>query len=113
MKKIVLTLSLLLFIGISATMAQVSVFQYIAPVEVSIYPNPATNYFKVSTDTEIGQITMYNIIGRKVKEFTTFEERQKETKYDIENLPEGMYLIQIADTEGLIIATRRLSKRTP
>lgn len=80
-----------------------------AKAEIRVFPNPATLYFRISTTAEIGQVVVINIIGKKVKVY----EGREEQRYDIEDLPMGIYLVQIIDDKGKILATRRLSKRMP
>jgi hypothetical protein len=80
-----------------------------APLELRIFPNPAVHYFRISANREIGQVRIINIIGKKVKIYEGLDDR----RYDIEDLPMGIYLVQILDDKGKIMTTRRLSKRMP
>lgn len=80
-----------------------------APLELRIFPNPAIHYFRISANKDIGQVRIINIIGKKVKIYEGLDDR----RYDIEDLPMGIYLIQVLDEKGKIITTRRLSKRMP
>jgi len=76
-------------------------------VELSIFPNPATDYFKVSENNWVQTIAVYNLAGRRVNTFTYADD----LKYDISSLPKGMYLIQMLDFHGQILGTRRISIR--
>lgn len=80
-----------------------------AYADIRVFPNPATLYFRVSSSAEIGKVVVINIIGKKVKVF----EGSEEQRYDIEDLPMGIYLVQLIDSNGKILTTRRLSKRMP
>lgn len=75
---------------------------------ISIYPNPATNYISINKDEDIKTIAVFNLVGRKLK---SFDNIQKNEQYDVSNLPNGMYLIQVKDTSNKIITTQRISKR--
>lgn len=55
---------------------------------VKIYPNPAADYFKIS-NVNIKTIELYNISGKKLKEFSSSE------KYEINDLSTGVYFIKI------------------
>jgi hypothetical protein len=79
-----------------------------APAKPQIYPNPAIHYFEVTGD-DIDTITIYNIVGRKMKTFIA----QENKKYNIEDLPMGMYLVQVFGPDNKILSTSRLSKRLP
>ena len=80
-----------------------------AKAEVRVFPNPATLYFRIYSSVDVGKVVVINIIGKKVKVF----EGENERRYDIEDLPMGIYLVQMLDEKGNIITTRRLSKRMP
>jgi choice-of-anchor B domain-containing protein len=70
-----------------------------------ISPNPATDYFNISSKEEpITQVEIYNILGQTVSNIKytgTFYER-----IDISNLNSGLYLVKIND-----LTTKRLIKK--
>jgi len=74
---------------------------------LKIYPNPASNFFKLKQVTGVTSIIVYNLVGRKIKQFQI----EKNKAYTITDLPKGMYLIQFLGQEGKILTTQRLSKR--
>ncbi len=74
---------------------------------LKIYPNPATHFIKLKEVTGVTSIIVYNLVGRKIKQF----QAQKGKAYSITDLPKGMYLIQFLGLEGDILTTQRLSKR--
>lgn len=102
MKKIVLCF-FLLFIGIKVTSAQSGRTE-----AVSVYPNPAAEYIAVKNEDAAKQVFVYNLVGRKLKTF----EVVKGEKYEIGDLPNGMYLIQIVGKNDQIVATQRLQKKS-
>lgn len=55
-----------------------------------IYPNPAKNTIKISGNAEINQLTIYNVIGKKVFESTT-----RSNTIDISFLSKGQYIVQM------------------
>ena len=63
-----------------------------------LYPNPIQNKFKIKTQSQIQitKIQVYNVIGKKVKEYL---KSQKE--YSIQELPEGIYILQIYTEKGV------------
>ena len=75
---------------------------------ISIYPNPATNFISIDKDENVNSITVFNLVGRKIK---SFQDIQKNEQYDVSTLPNGMYLIQVTDFSNKIITTQRISKR--
>ena len=74
---------------------------------ISVFPNPATNFIGLSETEDVKQLIVFNVVGRKMKSFMVSEGE----KYNISELPKGMYLIQILDYDNKIITTQRLSKR--
>lgn len=61
-----------------------------------LYPNPISDNFTIKTQLHIKKIEIYNIIGKKVKEYT-----KQKNNYSIQELPEGIYLIQISTEKGI------------
>ncbi len=77
------------------------------PPKVSIYPNPTANFFGLSNIEGISQLTIFNLLGKEMRNFKA----ESGVKYDISDLPNGMYLIQMTDTKQKIVSTLRLQKR--
>jgi hypothetical protein len=99
MKQILL--SLLLVFVVQTAFAQANVRN------VRVFPNPATEFFKVDHHEAIAKIKVLNIAGRMVRNFV-YESNQK---YAIGDLPQGIYLIQLLDYNNKAVLTRRVSKR--
>ncbi|MCP4442101.1 MAG: T9SS type A sorting domain-containing protein [Aureispira sp.] len=76
-----------------------------------VYPNPAIEYFMLdNSDNNVRHLEVYNIIGRKLLNFSV---KHNGEKYDVSNLPKGMYMVRMLDTNGNIIRTQRISKYNP
>ena len=80
----------------------------IQPFELRVFPNPTTDSFSVVDNLLINEIVLYNIIGRKVKEFA-FESNKK---YSLAELPDGMYFVSMVSYENGVLKTVRISKRS-
>jgi hypothetical protein len=74
-----------------------------------IYPNPTMEYISVTDNSSVAYLYVYNIIGRRVKAFPVFSGVQ----YSLRDLPDGMYLVSMADAEGKVLKTVRTSKTVP
>lgn len=72
-----------------------------------VYPNPAADYISLSNDGLVVQLVLYNFSGRQVCAFNA----SKGQKYNISELPTGMYLVQFLDGKKKIMHTQRLQKR--
>jgi len=75
--------------------------------KISIFPNPTTEYISVMNDHNVGQITVFNLVGRKMMTFNAVSGN----KYNVSELPNGMYLVQLRDNDLKVITTQRISKR--
>ena len=59
---------------------------------VSVYPNPANNSFKVKSKNKIQQLTIYNIIGESVIDVYP---QQKEFWVDVSFLSSNLYTVKV------------------
>lgn len=75
--------------------------------ELSIYPNPASEFIGVTDDEAITEINIYNLVGKRIKNF----QASKGQRYNISDIPTGVYLTQLIGEDGKVITTQRLSKR--
>ncbi len=81
------------------------------PKTLRIYPNPAIDNFFVESpaNTKVGKVEVFNTLGRRLKTFS--QPPNDREGYDIEDLPEGIYLISIYDAAGKKLSTFRLLHR--
>lgn len=77
--------------------------------DIKVYPNPATEYIMVSENNQIDKVMIYNVLGKLVKTF----DAESHKKYQIGDLPKGMYVVRLLDSENKLIKTRRITKRNP
>lgn len=75
--------------------------------DLKIYPNPTSNYFKLSNYESISKLSIYNIVGNAVRDFIV----SGDDSYAVADLPEGIYLVRLFDHRKNVIKTVRLSKR--
>jgi Secretion system C-terminal sorting domain len=73
---------------------------------IKIYPNPTTDYFQLSDDDLVDKVVIYNIIGRQMRTYKVTENG----KYNVNDLPEGLYIIRLLASNGATVKTIRLSK---
>lgn len=77
------------------------------PPKVSVYPNPTSDFFGISNSTEVAQVAIFNLVGKEMRSFKA----EEGIKYNVSDLPNGMYLIQMTNHKKKIINTQRLHKR--
>ncbi len=63
-------------------------------VNISIHPNPATDYIIIDTDLLSGTIEIYNLLGIKVAKQAIASGREE---IDVSSLPAGMYFLKAGD----------------
>ncbi len=74
---------------------------------LTVYPNPTSDYFQISGLPGLKNIELFNIVGNKVRSFEAAPARQ----YFVGDLSEGMYLVRLMDSTRKILKTVRLSIR--
>lgn len=75
--------------------------------KLSVYPNPAVDFINIQNDDSVGKIVLVNLVGREVKTF----EAEKGKQYNVSDLANGMYLVQLYSTNKKLLTTQRLQKR--
>ncbi len=79
-----------------------------AQADITVYPNPATEYIEVSDQSDAaGTVNIYNLVGKKLRSFEYIPGHQ----YFLADLPKGMYLVQILDRSGKVMTTQKVNKR--
>ena len=69
-------------------------------ITLSVYPNPATDFFTVTSEKNINNINIFNLSGQKV--FTQTVNNTTET-FSTNNLSTGLYLVEITTENGTAI----------
>ena len=76
--------------------------------KINVYPNPATDYFKIKNGENVHTVLIYNIVGRQMKRFKV---DSQEDRFNIGELPKGMYVVRLMDDKNEVIQTIRMNKR--
>nr|MBP7210910.1 T9SS type A sorting domain-containing protein [Paludibacteraceae bacterium] len=66
----------------------------LAENNISLYPNPATDYVELSGTTEGTTIHVFNMVGRLIQ---TYNGNSNSTTLDVTGLNEGLYIIKTGD----------------
>lgn len=72
-----------------------------------IYPNPVSNNFQLISEIDAYQLDLLGLTGEPLKSWTV----QKGLQYDVQDLPAGLYFVQLRDRSGQVMSTRRLVKQ--
>ncbi|MEM6319622.1 MAG: DUF4465 domain-containing protein [Bacteroidota bacterium] len=73
----------------------------ISPIEVTIFPNPTTDFIFVELDNEqaVYPTQIFDLMGRQVLETRMW---QNENRIDVSSLKTGTYLLQVETEKGLV-----------
>ena len=107
MKELILTF-VFLFV-LTASQAQSSNgFISQKSIKVQVFPNPTSSFFRIEEkNNEVATIRLYNLLGKQMKTFDS----KKTTDFYVNDLTSGLYLVQMVNDRGQIVATSRLTKR--
>ncbi len=75
----------------------------IEEAQITMYPNPATDFFQLENAQIVDQVLVYNILGREVRSFGA-----NETSYFVGDLPKGIYLVKLTDEDSSSTKTLKL-----
>lgn len=81
----------------------------IAKSDIRVFPNPAIDYFELTEGSDLDRIVVYNLLGREVRSFRFAGNGQQ---YNLNGLPDGLYLLSMMDNRKGIVKTVRLNKRS-
>lgn len=74
---------------------------------ISVYPNPTTDMFTLTSNQVVDRVVVFNVLGKKIRSFNYFDGEY----YDISDLADGLYLVSMQNDNGQVLKTMRLSKR--
>ncbi len=103
MKKLILAMSFV-FISLAA-FAQME--KRSDNAVISIYPNPTTDYITINNEDAVKNIVLFNMVGRKMRTFTA----EKGERYEVSDLPNGLYVVQLFGKNNKVLTTQRLTKK--
>ncbi|MFA9214653.1 MAG: T9SS type A sorting domain-containing protein [Candidatus Methylacidiphilales bacterium] len=63
----------------------------------SIFPNPTTSQLNITSNSNIKTVLIYNVTGQLVKEINYENNNLKDVSLAIDDLAQGMYMVQIID----------------
>ena len=68
---------------------------------INIYPNPVQNELNIINGK--GNATIYNLLGQPVRQFSV---NREQFAVNLNDLPEGQYILQIQKENGTIVTKR-------
>jgi len=74
---------------------------------VQLFPNPSTDYFQINRIDNIDHLILYNVLGRKMREYPA----QEGARYRMAGLPDGIYLVALVNDQKGVLRTLRVQKK--
>lgn len=75
--------------------------------DITLYPNPTSDYFQIRNDDNIERVSLYSILGKKIFDL----KHEIDKSYYISELNKGIYMVRMFNKQGDVIKVVRLSKR--
>lgn len=66
---------------------------------ISIYPNPAKDYFEINSDVAVNSVEVYSIQGQLLKTYSS------QSYYDVSGFTSGMYLLKVKTAQSAVNKT--------
>jgi len=77
-----------------------------ASIDLSIYPNPTTDFFLIKNDKKIDQVVVYNWLGKRIEAFKHYKGRI----YNVEDLDKGIYIVRLFNKNNKVLKVLRLHR---
>ena len=74
---------------------------------LNVYPNPTTDFFQVREGFDIEKLSIHNLLGKQVRDYDAQDGRL----YDVTNLTNGMYVVNLFDNRNQVVKSIRLRKK--
>lgn len=74
--------------------------------QIRIFPNPTTDYIRLDYSEGIDELVVYNLVGNPVRRY----EVRNGVRYEVGDLPDGMYLISLLNYDEGIVKTALINK---
>jgi Secretion system C-terminal sorting domain len=75
--------------------------------KIKVFPNPTTGQFTLNDNPFVKEIAVFNLFGQKVCHY----QHMNGQSHNIENAPDGLYLVQMLNEDGETLKTVRLTKQ--
>lgn len=92
---------------VEVTSLVVNTLEKLRQQDIRVYPNPSIDYFQLTGTENIDRVSIVNLVGRQVGAFRVYPG----ARYDVNYLPDGMYLVSLINDDYGVVKTMRLGKR--
>lgn len=98
--------------GYATVVSRTDVRLHLDSLDVTVYPNPATDYITAQFEQEAGTVAVFYIInaqGEEVYRYTSRTAGQQWVGFDLNNLPSGAYFLRAEASEK--VSTTKFVKK--
>ena len=74
--------------------------------DISVYPNPTSDYFQLDGTENIGHIVLHTLLGKQIRDY----DARDGGSYDVSDLNNGMYVVNLFDKKNTLVKSLRLRK---
>lgn len=74
--------------------------------KIQIFPNPSNDFFKLSDNTLVESVQMYNMVGKLVASYKEYSG----ARHNISGLSNGMYILRLQNSKGVVLKTVKMVK---
>ena len=76
-------------------------------IDIKVSPNPANDYFSVTSNVTYNRIILYNLLGKPLKSYRP----TVDNTYTLTDLPGGIYSLRFLGDDNHVIKTVKLYKK--
>lgn len=76
-------------------------------IELSVFPNPAVDFFSILNDQDVAKIGVYSVVGKLMKTL----DHSPTQRHRIDAFRKGLYIIRLYNDDKEIIKVLRLNKK--
>jgi len=74
--------------------------------KIQVFPNPTNDFFKLSDNTLVEYLQVYNMVGKRVASYR----ESSGARHNITGLSNGIYMLQMQNSKGVVLKTVKLIK---
>ena len=94
-------------VSVPVTLTPISSVSVNGQVSLTLYPNPASSWVKIQTQSRINSLQVFNVLGTLVHHRQVGE---SQTEVDLSDLANGIYIVRVATEDGVAVQRLRISK---
>lgn len=87
-----------------------SINEIITPEDVSIFPNPVSNFVTINSSLKFSTVLIHNILGVEILRIDN-SSKQNSLKIDVTNFKRGVYLTSLLNENETVLVSKKIVKK--